>query len=74
MKVTVEIELDDRLASDSVSREQLPMILESVFGYSSAFIRMCNVKAGRMEVHETGVFGAVYKYADNVKVTIDRSE
>lgn len=73
MKITVEIELDDRLASDSVSREQLPMILESVFVYSRAFINSCDVKAGRMEVHETGVFGAVYRHADSVKITIDRT-
>lgn len=68
MKITIEIDLDD-----TDNKLNAGAVVHSVASYASAFVGATIVKAGRMEVHETDVFGAVYRDANNVKITIDRS-
>lgn len=68
MKITIEIDMDDTDRTEAVARR-----VANVASYAAAYVSTCVVKAGRMEVHETGVFGLVYKDANNVKITIDRS-
>lgn len=69
MKITLEIDMEDGVPAEAIARRFL-----NVASYAGGYIGTCQVKAGRIEVHETGVFGSVFRDATNVKITIDRSE
>lgn len=69
MKINLEIEMDDSADTVAVARR-----FSNVASYAAGFIGSCMVKAGRVEVHETGLFGDVFRDATSVKITIDRSE
>jgi hypothetical protein len=69
MKITLEIDMEDGVPAEAISGR-----FSNVASYVAGYISTCHVKAGRIEVHETVLFGSVFRVATNVKITIDRSE
>lgn len=69
MKITLEIDMEDGVPAEAIARR-----FSNVAGYAGGFIGTRHVKAGCIEVHETGMFGSVFRDANNVKITIDRTD